>query len=141
MSKVTVQSGAESPSEPTGHEAPKPAAVLKRVVEVTDALGRTLKVRKLNALNKVDLAALVGADGCQNEAVIGPCAIAFSVTEIDGEAILPPHSYMELRALIGRLDDEGLEAATQAHVDHFGILPESTDPASLARIGDDLKNS
>jgi hypothetical protein len=114
----------------------------KKVVEVTDALGRTLKVRKLNALNKVDLAKMVGADGSVNEAVIGPCAVAFSVCEIDGEAILPPANYNELRLLVLRLDDEGLEAASQAHVDHFGIQAASENPAlAQALAAADLKNS
>lgn len=99
----------------------------KKVAEVTDSRGRTLKVRKLSALNKVDLSAVVGAENARNEGVIGPCAIAFSVTEIDGEPVMQPNSYAELRALIGRLDDEGLEAAGQAHVDHFGIAPDAEE--------------
>ena len=107
-----------------------------KVVTVTDELGRKIVVRKLNALNKVDLAEVVGAERCENEAVIGPCAVAYSVSEIDGEQVFPPNSWSEMRVLLGRLDDEGIAAATMAHIDHFGVVPESMDEAS-----DALKNS
>lgn len=125
MTKLTITEGAASTA---------PQAGGKKSVEVTDSLGRTIKVRKLNALNRVDLAQVVGPEGCKNEAVIGPAAIAFSVTEIDGEPVFQPATWSEMRALIGRLDDEGLEAVTQAYIDHFGL-----DAAALT--GDDLKNS
>ena len=124
MTKVTID-----PSD-TPSEAIIKAA--KKVVTVTDSLGRELKVKKLGAMAKLDLARIVGAEGAKNEHVMGPCALAFSVTEIDGDPVLPPASYNELRVLVGRLDDEGLDAVGQAHVDHFGIVV--TDEV------DDLKN-
>jgi hypothetical protein len=122
--KLTMNGDGDGPSAPAGR---------LKVVEVTDSLGRTLKVRKLSALNKVDLAQVVGSEGCKNEAVIGPCAIAFSVCEVDGEAIYQPTTYSEMRALIGRLEDEGIEAATMAHIEHFGVAEALT--------GADIKNS
>jgi hypothetical protein len=125
MTKLTVKEPGASPEG-----APTTA---KKTVEVTDALGRVLKVRKLNALNKVDLAQVVGAENCRNEAVMGPSAIAFSVAEINGEAVFQPATWAEMRSLIGRLDDEGLEAVTMAYIEHFGL-----DVAALE--GGDLKN-
>lgn len=92
-----------------------------KIAEVEDALGRKLKVKKLTALAKYDLSKLVGADSAANPNVMGPAAIAYSVVEIDGDQVMTPVSEAEIRALIGRLDDEGLEAAGQAHIDQFGM--------------------
>jgi hypothetical protein len=125
MTKLTIKPEGEATA------APAAARSALKVVEVTDSLGRRLKVRKLNALNKVDLAQVVGPDGCKNEAIIGPCAIAFSVSEIDGEPVYQPANYAEMRVLIGRLDDEGIQAATLAHIEHFGVTGEPVRGADV----------
>lgn len=107
----------------------------RKTATFTDRRGRRIVIRKLNALHKVDMARLVGSEGMQNPYVSGPCALAFSVTEIDGEPIMPPATYDELRFLIQRLDDDGLEDVADAAVANFDI------PMDTATTGDALKNS
>lgn len=107
--KLTINPTAETPSE----------AVVKaasRFTTITDDLGRALKVRKLGSMQRLDLAQLVGAEGSANPGVMAPCSCAFAVVEIDGEPILPPNSYNELRALVGRLEDEGIQAVEDAYI-------------------------
>lgn len=96
--------------------APKPVAD-KRGVFVNDELGRVLKVRKINALARYDLAKLVGGGQAANAGVMGPAMLAFACIEIDGEAIVPPQKEIDLRALIARLDDEGLGAIAKAYAE------------------------
>lgn len=105
---------------PTPTEAVVAAA--KKFVTVTDSLGRSLKVKRLSGLDKLDLAKIVGPEGCANPAVMGPSVMAFSVKELDGEAILPPNSWAELRLLVGRLDDEGLQAVEDAYIANWGTV-------------------
>lgn len=111
-----------------------------KVDEVVDQLGRTLRVRKLNALGKVDLADLVGASRGQNEGVMAPALIAFSVCAIDGKPVLPPSNYKELRALIGQLDDEGLEAAAGVMIKNGWVAVQPETPEDIEAAGDGLKN-
>lgn len=130
MTKVTLHDDGQS-------EVAAPSSI-KKAAEVTDRLGRKIGIRKLNALDKVDLAMLVGPEGSQNEAVIGPCALAFSVTAIDGEVIYPAAKFSELRVTLKRLDDEGIEAVALGHQEHFGIGAEES---SVDEQRDRLKNS
>jgi len=125
--KLTVHEG-ETPSETVVNAA-------RKVVEITDSLGRALKVRKLNAMMRLDLARLVGTEASQNPAVMAPCSCAMAVSEIDGETVFPPNTYNELRALVGKLDDEGIAAVEQAYIKAGWI--EAADGLTK----DDVKNS
>lgn len=126
--KLTVAADAETPSEAVVNAA-------RKVVEVTDALGRRLKVRKLNAMLRLDLAKLIGAADITNPAVMGPCTLAFAVTEIDGDQLYQAATFSELRGVVGKLDDEGLEAVERAYVEAGWV-----DAAASASV-DSVKNS
>lgn len=121
MTKLTVNE--DTPSEAIVRRSTAP-------VEVTDVLGRKLKVRRIRALERYDISRILGADGATNPQVAGPAALAYSVIEIDDEAVATPKTEREFRALIMRLDDEGMEAVAQAHRDHFGV-GEETDSGEL----------
>jgi hypothetical protein len=119
------------------HEDSPAQAIVKRAstpVEVTDPLGRKLKVKPIRSLDRYDLARVLGPEGAANPSAMGPAAIAFSVIEIDGEIVATPKTEREIRALIQRLDDEGLEAAAQAHIDHFSVGGE-------AQVGEPLRST
>ncbi len=126
--KIVVHSDGDTPSEAIVKAASK-------MVETTDALGRKLKVRKLNAMMRLDLARIVGAEGVNNPAVMAPCSCAFAVSEIDGEGVYPPNTYNELRALVGRLDDEGIAAVEIAYIRAGWV-----DAGEGLKV-DDVKNS
>lgn len=80
----------------------------------TDKRGRKIVFRKLTALLRLDLATIIGGEAIQNPGVAGPSALAFSVVSIDGYPEVAPIKYSEIRALVGRLDDDGLNAIGEA---------------------------
>lgn len=114
----------------TMRDKPAATAVDATTAEVTDDRGRVLKVRKINALMRYDLSMLIGSQHIDNAGVMGPASLACSVAEIDGVVVFPPATNQELRALIQRLDDEGIAAVAKAYVDAGWIEPE-IDKAAL----------
>lgn len=131
MSKVTVRSGAESPTET---ETPTQAVVraANAVVEATDSRGRTWGVKKLGPLARLQLFKVLGADLSENRMFMGTCALAASVVSVDGEPIAPASSLLKLEGLVDRLGDEGLEAIGKAIADNFGVK-EDDDLADAAK--------
>jgi hypothetical protein len=118
--KVTVR---ESTGEPKG-------PVDRKTAEIVDALGRTLKVRKISALTRYRVAKVLGPDNSTNLGLLGMALACVSVTEIDGEAVFPPAQEIELEALLQRLDEEGLEAVNLAYIAN-GWNQSGIDPAAL----------
>jgi hypothetical protein len=132
----------DTPAAITIHAAPTPTEQeLRRATkacETTDDLGRKLSLRKLGSLQRLDLGAVLGVHS-QNPAVAGPSALAFMVTHIDGDPVFPPNTYNELRALVGRLEDEGLTAIGNAAVAQ-GWATVDDDGAAGAPRPDAVKN-
>jgi hypothetical protein len=117
----------------TVRDTPAPAAkpiADKNGVTVQDELGRSIKIKKLSALMRYDLAKVIGGDHQANLGVMGPAAMAYSVTEIDGIPVFAPTTEDELRVIIQRLDDEGLAAVIQGYAD-AGWLGSVIDEAAL----------
>lgn len=83
-----------------------------RVDEVRDALGRRLGLRRLTALDRLRLFKAVGSGLAENAAYLGMGMVAISVTSIDDVPVPTPASEAQLEALIAKLGDEGLEAAS-----------------------------
>lgn len=77
---------------------------------VVDKLGRTLTVRKMDALGKLRLFKACGGVNANNNPYLGMAMLASVVTQIDDLPILTPTSEAQIEALIGRLGDEGIEA-------------------------------
>ncbi len=102
---------AEAPAPDDAPKAPSPLTAT-----VTDARGRQIGIKKMNALARLDMASVLG-DKQGNQIVQGMAAMAFSVTAIDGEPVHRPQSWRELRFLIDRLDDVGVERIEQAYID------------------------
>ena len=91
---------------------------------VTDATGRTLHVRRLNALDKLRLFKAVGPTLAQNGPYLGMAVLACAVTEVDGVPMPVPASEAQIEAAIARLGDAGIEATSTA-------LDTLEQPASL----------
>lgn len=104
---------------------------------VWDTKGRFFEVRKLGPMDRLDLAVILGPDKTANPQVQGYTALAFSVAKIDGEAIFPAASYNELRGLVGRLGDEGLNAVAET----ADLLNPPTDKLSEDEVRDRAGNS
>lgn len=117
------------------HDAPSPSEAIvqaaKKAAEVTDVLGRKIRFRKLGAGPKQDLAEIVGPDRIANHLVFTQAFFAYSVTHLDGEEIYPAASYREIRAMIERLDDEGIEAIGNGYVAAFGSPGEQIEASAV----------
>lgn len=123
MTKVTI------------HEAPTPSEVVVRAAnktgEVTDALGRKIRFRKLSAGHKQRWAAIMGPDLIGNYICSTQGFMAYAVTEIDGDPVEVPVSYRELLLIIDRLDDEGLDAVGEGYVEAFGAPGQQVNPDAV----------
>lgn len=121
--KVTVHD-----TEPS---ADKPARASKaKATVVTDALGRKIGVRKLSALDKFELSMLMGPQST-NMGAMQHAVMACSATSIDGEEVSPPATMGQLRIILQRLDDDGLEAVAQAYMDMGWLGEELINPDAV----------
>ncbi|MFL9904216.1 hypothetical protein PQR71_39865 [Paraburkholderia fungorum] len=94
-------------------------------VEVTDKNGRRIVVRRLNALEKMRLSKIAGADGAGNPTYFGYVILAASVVSINGEPEEFPMTARAVEALISQLDDDGLAVVSNAVAELGG----ATNPA------------
>lgn len=82
-------------------------------IEITDSIGRVIKLRKPTLLDTYDLAKAMG-----EEAKIPMCwGMAYNllfVGLLDGNVFECPKTYMDVRAGLQRLDEHGLTAVTNA---------------------------
>jgi hypothetical protein len=91
---------------------------------VKDNAGRLLKVKRLSALDRVRLFRAMGATDSTNPMLQSYAATAAAVIEIDGRPVVFPQSSVSLDALIGRLDEAGLEAVVLALL---ALAPKAED--------------
>src|ERR1051325_5761857 len=117
------------------HDAATPSEAIvqaaRKAGEVTDALGRAIRFRKLGAGQKQRWAAVMGPELIRNEVCSTQGFFAFAVTHIDGEEIYQAANYRELLVLIDRLDDEGIDAVAGAYVEAFGAPGQQVDPDAV----------
>jgi hypothetical protein len=118
--KVTLN---EMPSEEAASPA-RPAAI-----DVTDASGRTITLRKPDVLAQFQLIEAVG-DTATNRVYMAMVTPLIFVSAIDGAPVGRPGTKDEIEALIKRLDEDGIAAVIKGVQEAFG--------ESLA--GDDAKN-
>lgn len=74
----------------------------------TDRRGRKIGIVKPNALTRVYLYNILGAEGSMNQPLVSTGLLAMACREIDGITVTMPNSKNELNARIGMLDDPGL---------------------------------
>jgi len=84
-----------------------------REVDVTDASGRLLRVRRPGALDRLRLFKAVGPGLASNERYVGYAMLAMCVTSIDGIPQPAPTNEGQLEALVQRLGDPGMIAVGQ----------------------------
>lgn len=125
MAEVSINA-AETPTEQLVREA-------KREAEVQDAKGRRLKLVKPSPLIQFKLVKMVGGEAAANQVYMAMVMPLIFVQQIDDALVPTPQTERELEALIERLGEEGIEAATMGVHEHFGGL----DPAKLR---DEVKN-
>lgn len=82
--------------------------------DVQDSLGRTLSVRRLNALERLRLLKAAGPELSQNDAWLNMAALALSVSGINGIPRALPINERQIEAAVSELGDPGLEAVAEA---------------------------
>jgi hypothetical protein len=110
----------DSPSQ----ELSKPAKE-----SVTDSRGRVLVVRKMNALDRLRVFELIGAENASNEPYLGYANLAYSVESIDGGPLPVPRTKLALEGAVQKLDDDGLAAVAQAFLKIYAATAEETKDA------------
>ena len=92
---------------------------------VTDADGRRLHLRRMNALDRLRLFKAAGPLLSQNAHWLGMASLACSVTAIDDVPLPAPGNEQQIEGLVSRLGDSGINAVAQAlH------RPEADPPAA-----------
>jgi hypothetical protein len=87
---------------------------LNRIFEIHDNLGRNLKVRRINALDRLRLLKAAGPELSQNDAWLNMAALVISVMEVNGAPRPTPINERQIEAAISELGDQGLEAIAEA---------------------------
>ncbi len=85
-------------------------AAAQEIHDVTDANGRTLTIRRLNALDRLRLFKAVGPTLGYNDRYLGLASLAFAIVAIDGIPCPQPANEPQVEALIERLGDAGVHA-------------------------------
>lgn len=115
-------------NEPYEAEAPSAQLVREAAQEVTvkDARGRSITMRKPTALAQFRFVEVLGKSAA-NEVYYAMAMPLQYITAIDGnpEPALTTKSMVE--ALIQRLDEDGIEAAHKAILEHFGVIPDAEE--------------
>lgn len=138
----TGAAAAEAPLAPAP-VAPAPAAnplaapvtngvtlIDDRTASVVDSRGRTIKIKKLSALDRMRLFKAVGAEDSENRLFMSYANAAAAVTELEGMSVSPVANQIQLSALVARLDEDGLEAVVNGLV---ALNPERDDVVTAAK--------
>jgi phosphate uptake regulator len=89
-------------------------AAAREEFSTIDRAGRTLLLRRMDALDRLRLFKALGPALSVNTPYLGMALIAASVSSIDGVPVPPPITEDQLEALIRRLGDDGLAALADA---------------------------
>ncbi len=76
-------------------------------VELTDARGRKITVRRLGVLDQARMLKAIGGEQSGNEAFVRIATAACMVSHVDGVLFPMPRTEAEVEAAIGRMGDEG----------------------------------
>lgn len=112
--KITKSSTGETPTAEVIRDANGTATI-------TDERGRVLTVKKLSSLKKLKLQELIGASAAGIPSYMGTAVAACSVIRIDGQDVPWPATKLQFEAIVDRLDEEGIVAATVALADLMGV--------------------
>jgi len=83
-------------------------------ITTTDSAGRKITLRKPSALDKMRLFKAAGPIHSQNQIWLAHAMLAYAVTDIDGTPVIAPVNDSQIDALVGKLDDHGIEAVALA---------------------------
>jgi len=81
---------------------------------ITDAEGRRLTLRRLNALEKLRLFKAAGPALSENQPWLGMAMLASSVSAIDDVPYPQPANEQQVEGMVSRLGESGLESVAAA---------------------------
>jgi len=99
---------------------------------ITDSAGRIIKIKKPGVLTQYRLIEALG-DSAQNQTYMGMVLPLIYVVSIDGLAVNPPKTKMQVEALIQQLDEAGIEAVMKCVQETFGKNDPEKDAADLKK--------
>jgi hypothetical protein len=125
--KVNVKPGAQAatPSEQI-------VARAMQEVEIDDARGRKILLRKPGALAQFRLVEAVG-NSSTNQGYMAMVMPLIFVASIDGIFVPPLEQKKHVEALIVRLDDDGIAAVHKGVFEHFGESTTEADQEELKK--------
>jgi len=103
----------------------------KATYEVVDELGRIIKVRAPSYLERTDFISALGERG-ESIAYLNQVMPAMYVKEIDGTAVFMPTKLSEVRAILQKLDDEGVAAVIECVVNN--IIEDKTEKEAKEKV-------
>lgn len=101
-------------------------------VTVKDSMGRTITLKRPNVLCQYDLIEVLG-DSAANSVYLGMTLPLIFVIEIDGEAVHMPTSKLQVRGLIQRLGEDGVNAVMKGVQEHFGGTDVDGDSEAIKK--------
>lgn len=117
-------------------QAPTPSEQIVRAANeefsVTDSLGRVIVLKKPGVLAQFDLIEALG-ELAKNDVYRIMCIPAIYVVSINGEVAPPPSNRSQMRALIGRLGEEGFEAIKLGIKEHFPREEDEEDDEAVKK--------
>lgn len=103
--------------------AAKIVAAAKAAVTVTDARGRAITLKKPGPWAQYELVEAAG-DNATNKVWMGMVMPLIFVISIDGEPVVTPATKDEIKALVARLDEDGIDAVMNGAQEHFGSVAQ-----------------
>ena len=86
----------------------------RQLLKVVDRTGRTITVKRINALDRLRLLKAAGPELSQNDAWLNLAALAMSVIEINGAPRVTPINERQIEAAIMEIGDHGLQAVAES---------------------------
>lgn len=118
-------------------ETPKPSDTVVKspsaTVEGVDEKGRVIRMRKPGVLAGWDLPRILGPQDAVNPVCYNQAQMLLHVAELDGEPVFFTTA-KELRALVQRLDHEGIATVTELYLEHFVQLSSDEEEEEKEEI-------
>lgn len=100
---------------------------------VKDARGRDITLRDPGVAIEYEIVEVVGGDAAKNEVYMSMVMPLFFVSSIDSQPVTQPSTKREIKALIQRLDRDGINAVMNGIKEHFGAVDAEAQKESIKK--------
>ena len=81
-----------------------------KIFNIIDDNGRELKIRRIDALDRLRLLKAAGPELARNDAWLNMAALAFAVVEIERTPRISPTTERQIETIVSELGDSGINA-------------------------------